>query len=317
MPPDRTRPNERHLPALIAHDSFSEPTTEKRPHEKTDEIRVLELGPVRVTVVNLPELTPTRPRRPLLSPTPEAWQLSLLSSRPRPGAMNKADGIHQETGTLMLHEGSQPFEPPAPAPGPAQAVVVNLPRGTVPIPERALRSLTTRPVPPRTGPGMILARFLEGLADQLEDLKSTPTGRLGSAVVDLSVAFLTSLAEARGLLPPHPRRAELLEEIKSFIIRNLGEPHLSPQLIAAEHHISVRYLHHLFQHDMRTVRGFLQEQRLEHCRADLTNPSHPGRTVGVIRARWGFRDDPVFCRAFKKAYGMSPGEYRKRHFQTL
>lgn len=70
-------------------------------------------------------------------------------------------------------------------------------------------------------------------------------------------------------------------------------------------------------HDKRTVRGFLQEQRLEHCRADLTDPFHPGRTVGVIRARWGFRDDAVFGRAFKKAYGISPGEYRKRHFQVL
>ncbi|MEU5029060.1 helix-turn-helix domain-containing protein [Streptomyces milbemycinicus] len=195
-------------------------------------------------------------------------------------------------------------------------MVVNLPRGAVPIPDHALRSLTTQPVPPRPGPGMILARFLEGLADHWESLESTPTERLGSAVVDLSVAFLMSLAEAHGLLSPHPRRSELLQEIKAFITQNLGEPHLSPQQIAAEHHISVRYLHLLFHHDKRTVRGFLQEQRLEHCRADLTDPFHPGRTVGVIRARWGFRDDAVFGRAFKKAYGISPGEYRKRHFQA-
>ncbi|MES4902600.1 MULTISPECIES: helix-turn-helix domain-containing protein [unclassified Streptomyces] len=225
--------------------------------------------------------------------------------------------MHRKADALMLHEGSRPFEPPAPALGPAQAVVVDLPRGAVPIPDHALQSLTARPVPPRTGPGMILARFLEGLADEWEGLGPTPAERLGSAVVDLSIAFLASLAEAHGLLlPPHPRKAELLEEIKSFIIRNLGEPELSPRLIAAEHHISVRYLHHLFHHDKRTVRGFLQEQRLERCRADLTDPSHPVRTVGAIRARWGFRDDAVFGRAFKKAYGISPGEYRKRHFRA-
>lgn len=71
------------------------------------------------------------------------------------------------------------------------------------------------------------------------------------------------------------------------------------------------------QQDQRTVRGFLREQRWEHCRTDLADATHAGRTVGDVRARWGFQDDAVFCRAFKKFYGISPGEYRKPRLQAL
>jgi AraC-like DNA-binding protein len=83
-------------------------------------------------------------------------------------------------------------------------------------------------------------------------------------------------------------------------------------VIAAAHHISVRYLHHLFQADGRTVCGYVREQRLERCRADLASPSLARQSVGRISARWGFPDAAVFGRAFKNAYGVSPGEFRRR-----
>ncbi|MEV5480042.1 MULTISPECIES: helix-turn-helix domain-containing protein [Streptomyces] len=232
------------------------------------------------------------------------------------------DGTQRDTGTLMLWEGSPPLDAPAltgtsTSTEPTErAIVLHLPLAILPVPEPTLRHLAAQPIPPTTGPGLLLARFMEGLADQCATLETKLALRLGSAAVDLSAVFLMNLADARGLLLPQPRKAELLGEIKSFVMQNLGEPRLSPALIASAHHISVRYLHCLFQADKHTVSGFLREQRLERCRAELADPAHAARSVGAIRARWGFPDAAVFGRAFKRTYGVSPGEYRKRRLEA-
>ncbi|GAA2782859.1 hypothetical protein GCM10010521_71870 [Streptomyces rameus] len=104
----------------------------------------------------------------------------------------------------------------------------------------------------------------------------------------------------------------LLRDIMAFIEDHLADAGLSPASIAAAHHISVRYLHHLFQRDRRTVGTYVRQRRLERCRADLADPALVGRGVGQVGRRWGFRDPAVFSRAFKSAYGVTPGAYRKR-----
>ncbi|MFI0779499.1 helix-turn-helix domain-containing protein [Streptomyces sp. NPDC021212] len=273
-------------------------------------MRVLDLGQVRISVMKPLARAWEREYRTLLQPTPGAW-LILLSFHPEPSSFQGREGTHREVTAFVLREGTPPLDLSLPGRGEADlAVVVQLPRSAVPLPVGASRNLTRGPVPVRDGPGVVLARFLEGVADQHAMLESAPVGRLGSAVIDLSALFLTSMVDRREVISSSPR-TELIKEIKRFVVRHLNEPLLSPALIAAEHHISVRYLQYLFQQDRQTVRGFIREQRLERCRADLADASHAGRTVGEIRARWGFQDDAVFGRVFKKTYGISPGEYRK------
>ncbi|MGW7381446.1 helix-turn-helix domain-containing protein [Streptomyces sp. NPDC054794] len=104
----------------------------------------------------------------------------------------------------------------------------------------------------------------------------------------------------------------LLHDINTFIENHLADAGLTPASIAAAHHISVRYLHHLFQRDRRTVGTYVRQRRLERCRADLADPALAGRGVGQVGRHWGFRDPAVFSRAFKSAYGVTPGAYRSR-----
>ncbi|WP_432423217.1 hypothetical protein [Streptomyces pseudovenezuelae] len=52
-----------------------------------------------------------------------------------------------------------------------------------------------------------------------------------------------------------------MAQIQAFIRDNLGEPYLTPDAIAAAHHISPRYLHKLFQQHGHTVAGRLRERR--------------------------------------------------------
>lgn len=124
----------------------------------------------------------------------------------------------------------------------------------------------------------------------------------------------------QGAVEPAPqptRQGEVLARLTEFITEHLHDPELSPQKVATAHHMSVRCLQYLFQSDNRTVGRYILEQRLRRCRTDLADPALSGLSVGRIGSRWGFSGDSVFCRTFKQAYGLTPGEWRRRQLLTL
>ncbi|MFE2941524.1 AraC family transcriptional regulator [Streptomyces sp. NPDC059255] len=83
---------------------------------------------------------------------------------------------------------------------------------------------------------------------------------------------------------------------------------------AAAHHISVSYLHRVFQaHDRgTTVSAWIRHQRLEAARRDLADPALRAVPVHRIGTGWGFTQHAVFSRAFHAAYGVPPRDYRHR-----
>nr|WP_316728251.1 helix-turn-helix transcriptional regulator [Streptomyces sp. 11x1] len=85
-------------------------------------------------------------------------------------------------------------------------------------------------------------------------------------------------------------------------------------MIAAAHHISLSYLHRLFQQDSpgETVAAWIRAQRLEGARRDLADPALAATPVHTIAARWGMPRPSDFTRAFRWAYGVSPTGYRVR-----
>ncbi|MEW2622964.1 helix-turn-helix domain-containing protein [Streptomyces sp. NPDC048106] len=264
----------------------------------------LQLGPVRLSRLRPPAVLPVRLG-------PRAWRLVLAFGGPL--ALRQERGTTRlRPGQLALWEPSRPCRAGTDAGGlSAWAVVVHLPGSSVPVADRALEHLAALPLPADEGPGALLAGVVETLAGQAADDVPPPQAmRLGTAVAQLCAAFLTDLVRDA---PEQPSPgAALLFDIKTYIDCHLNDPGLSPARIAAAHHISVRYLHHLFRQNGLTVGGHVRAQRLERCRADLASPHLADWSVGRIRGRWGFADAAVFGRAFKAAYGLPPGEYRKR-----
>lgn len=260
----------------------------------------VELGPVRMSVTR-PGTAPAAGRD-----AEPVCRLSLVCDGPL--------ALGRDPDAVLLHPGDLVVWPSA---GPLQTAVavgkrpfrlltLHLPRRTLAVSDRDLRELEGHPVPADCGPAAVLAGFIEVVAAQADTLQSRSAGSLGAAALDLAAAFVAGAAG-----PVRSRQAALLDDIKAYIRHHIGDPGLSPTVIARAHHISLRYLHHLFQQDKQTVSGFVRAERLERCRADLSDPALAARSVGEIRARWGFRDASVFCRAFKKAYGVPPAAYRR------
>jgi len=138
--------------------------------------------------------------------------------------------------------------------------------------------------------------------------------RAADALADVVVDLLaTTFAEQLGCasaVPAETNRHALMLKIKAFIDTHLDDPDLSGQMIAAAHHISVRYLQKLFESEGYTVTNWIRTRRLERCRLDLADPKLSTLPVSAITARWGLTDASIFARMFKTAYGHTPREYR-------
>ena len=134
--------------------------------------------------------------------------------------------------------------------------------------------------------------------------------RLRRAVVIDIAGQLEQELDIRDWGAPESRRHALLTTVQAFIQEHLGDPGLSPAVIAAAHHISLRSLHQLFHDEGLTVAGWIRRRRLESCRRDLSDPALATRPVAAIAARWGFSSAGDFSRVFRAVHGLPPAEYR-------
>ncbi|MEV5748164.1 helix-turn-helix domain-containing protein [Actinoallomurus sp. NPDC052308] len=272
----------------------------------------LELGGLQASVLEFSALRSVRTRRLVERSDPDWWELALV----RAGSLQLTQNRNQtalQAGDLVLYDTSRPFVAEVSLGLTlASLVVLHLPRRVLPIPEQKLRNLVARPMPSRTGAGILLARFMAGCAEQTTAIHGGVGRRLEPAAVGLATAFLADLADTEDRIPAQTRQQALLVQIKTFVLDHLHEPRLSPAMIAEAHHISVRYLHHLFHEDGQNLGGFIRCRRLERCHTDLADPRLIHLSVAEVGARWGLQDGASFNRAFKAAYGIPPGEHRRR-----
>ncbi|MFE2060360.1 helix-turn-helix domain-containing protein [Streptomyces sp. NPDC059446] len=80
--------------------------------------------------------------------------------------------------------------------------------------------------------------------------------------------------------------------------------------MARAHHISVRYLHRLFEAEGITVARFIKQRRLDQCARELARRSPSPPTVSSIAGRWGFVNAAHFSRTFRAVHGHSPVQWR-------
>jgi AraC-like DNA-binding protein len=156
----------------------------------------------------------------------------------------------------------------------------------------------------------LLGTCLSTLADDLLTNEAEPTGPAIELTLGLLGAALTHHRESSNIGP----RTNLYQRLTAFIERRLGDPELSPTMLARTHHISTRYLHLAFSDRGTTVGAWIRSRRLAQCRAELAN-LRSDRTVTEIAMRWGFSDVAHFSRSFRSAYGVSPLKFRRTQRQ--
>ena len=166
----------------------------------------------------------------------------------------------------------------------------------------------------RTSPLYGLVRdHLERLASSADELSADPgAAALGSATVDLVRALLVSAA-GHDDLARSVREETLVSRVRAYASRHLGDPALSPQVLAAAHNVSVRRLYKAFADAGLSLEQWIIGQRLEAARAALVSPSGLRRSIEATARSCGFDSPSHFARRFRQAYGMTPREWQQQY----
>jgi AraC-like DNA-binding protein len=277
-------------------------------------IRAADVGILRVVHASAPRgeyvLTPQLIRR--ASSEPARCGL-FLQFKDRAVIEQDEQQVDLRPGDFTFADLSRPYRHVG---SPAEFALVSFPRALSPLDSDDIRRLRGVAFSGRSAAGALVSALVQRLVADLDAYEGGAGGRVSSALLDLSTAALAIRLGSADQLPHETRQRALLSRIHAFIEERLGDPELTPSAIAAANHISLRYLHKLFESEGKTVAGWVRGRRLERCRSDLSDPSLRQRSVNAIAARWGFTNPRSFNRIFRAAYDIPPGEYRRQYTST-
>ncbi|MEU3269886.1 AraC family transcriptional regulator [Saccharomonospora sp. NPDC006951] len=283
--------------------------------------RDLMLDSVRVWTMSFRPMTFRRPATLVEKADPGTFNIMLV----REGTFGRVDGKDERTYLPQhLHalDSSRPFElATRSGTGMVTCAGLEIPKELLPLPRAAADRICGVPLPAGTGIGGLLAGTLTTLTAMAAQgggaasYSPGETSRIEAALVELVSGLFTSASEAHSTGEREPRRHALGASVRAFILRNLHDPALTPTAIASAHHISVSYLHRLF--DETGVAGWIRRQRLERARRDLADPALTATAIQEIAAGRGFAHPAAFSRAFRTAYGLSPRDYRETRLLPL
>lgn len=192
-------------------------------------------------------------------------------------------------------------------------LTVMVPRRNLSLARRNVDQVVGRRISANVGMGALLSTFISQLAHNSTSFGVNDGSRLEFVVGDLVSATLAGTMDDLGCVPEESRRNALLLSVKEFMLQNLSDPELTPSAVAAAHHISISYLHRIFQHEEITVAAWIRQRRLAQAYAKLTDAAHYAVPIHAIASLSGFARAADFTRAFRNAYGMSPTECRNLH----
>ncbi|MFG1701671.1 helix-turn-helix domain-containing protein [Nonomuraea sp. M3C6] len=237
---------------------------------------------------------------------PDLYRVVLtLSGSPRISQDGRQTQLSR--GEFAIYDFTRPYE--LAYDSAVRLAVFSFPRDLLTVPVDSVAALAAVPITAESGAAALAVPLLRRVALNHETYQPGSAARLSTVVMDLVSTAVAERAEQTRSLPPDSRQRMLLLQVHAFIEQRLGEIDLDPATVAAAHHISVRYLHRLFESEHTTVAAWIRQRRLERCRTELAQ----GRTESVseIGARWGLPDSAHFSRLFRRAYGLPPAEYRR------
>ncbi|WP_328875941.1 helix-turn-helix domain-containing protein [Streptomyces sp. NBC_00287] len=158
----------------------------------------------------------------------------------------------------------------------------------------------------------LLAQHIQGLHRNADRLSIGPEAEvLAEATVHLTRALILSVAGGENSRREVAHES-LLARVLTYLQAHLTEPDLTSQRVAWVHGISVRTLYRLCEEGGISLEDWVIRRRLEGARADLAATDQAPRTIEAIARSWGFANPAHFSRRFRRAYGITPSQWRRQ-----
>lgn len=158
------------------------------------------------------------------------------------------------------------------------------------------------------GTGGLLADYMRSLIVRAGTITLADAPGVAEATTGMIAACFRTTAETVARARP-ALEATLLERIQAQIETVLGSPELGPDSLCAAFRLSRSQLYRLFE-PLGGVAAYIQARRLARAYADLASPAKVPRKIYEVAYRWGFVSEAHFTRAFRRAFGLTPGDAR-------
>jgi len=165
--------------------------------------------------------------------------------------------------------------------------------------------------PLRGASAALLADYLLSLTKHLPDATAMEAPLISQILYDLIVASVThpDAPPENALLLV--RQRQLRAKVADIVASNISSPRLNADRVAKMAGVSRSTLYRAFD-GHGGIAGFILRNRLDFIRRDLRSCRLSGAAISELAEKHGFHNTPSFNRAFRRYYGMTPGEFRKQ-----
>jgi AraC-like DNA-binding protein len=200
--------------------------------------------------------------------------------------------------------------------GPNNVTAIRLPRTALAL---AVPTLDERPIrrihPAAQSRLQLLLGYVSLLRSNGPQQSRTVADNVGRHLADLAAFALERTDSVRERVGRKAIREARLATIRADALANLSKASLSARTMARRHGVTDRHIHQLFEPTGETFGSFVERERMKRAFALLTDPTSTDMRIGDIALSVGYCEHSNFDRAFRRCFGDSPRNVRRRRIR--
>jgi AraC-like DNA-binding protein len=174
-----------------------------------------------------------------------------------------------------------------------------------------------RPIPAASEGLRLLKSYLELFRNDRSVGGAEIERLIAQHIADLVAVAIGATREGAEIAQERGVRAARLNAIKRLVLERFGDPGFSVSEAALSQGVTPRTVQLLFEGEGTTFSQFLLGERLKAAYRSVSDARQASSSISTVALNAGFGDLSYFNRAFRRAFGETPSDVRRRALQGL